>query len=66
MVNYVLPRRLPSCLAMLWMRFQCHIVSSKAFQRISSSPHLTLPNVNYDAPEEVCGERKLFDRPLKK
>ena len=32
----------------------------------SSSPHLTLPNDNYDAPEEVCGERRLFDRHFKK
>ena len=43
-----------------------HIVSSKKFHKISSSPHWTLPNDNYDAPEEVYGERKLFDRPLKK
>ena len=43
-----------------------HIVSSKKFLRISSSPHWILPNDNYDAPEEVCGKRKLFDRPLKK
>ena len=43
-----------------------HIVSSKKFLRISRSPHYTLPNDNYDAPVEVCGKRKLFDRPLKK
>ena len=33
-----------------------HIVSSKKFLRISSSPHYTLPKDNYDAPEEVCGK----------
>ena len=43
-----------------------HIVSSKKFLRPSSSPHKTLPNAKYDAPKEVCGERKLFDSPLKK
>ena len=43
-----------------------HIVSSKKFLRTSSSPHKTLPNDKYDAPKEVCGERKLFYRPLKK
>ena len=37
-----------------------HIVSSKKFLRTSSSPHKTLPNDKYDAPKEVCGERKLF------
>ena len=42
-----------------------HIVSSKKFLRTSSSPHKTLPNDKYDAPKEVCGERKLFYRPLK-
>ena len=43
-----------------------HIVSSKKFLRTSSSPHKTLPNDKYNAPKEVCGERKLFYRPLKK
>ena len=43
-----------------------HIVSSKKFLRISSSPHQTLPTDNYNAPEEVGGGRKLFHRPLKK
>ena len=42
-----------------------HIVASKKFLRTSSSPHETLPNDKYDAPKEVCGERKLFYRPLK-
>ena len=43
-----------------------HIVSSKKFLRASSSPHKTLPNDKYDAPKEVCGERKLLYPPLKK
>ena len=50
-MNYVQPR---------------HIVSSKKFLRISSSPHQTLPNDNYDAPEEVGGDRKYFDSPIRK
>ena len=36
-----------------------HIVSSKKFHRISSSPQ-TLPYDNYDVPEEVRGKRKLL------
>ena len=43
-----------------------HIVSSKNILRTSSSPHKTPPNDKYDAPKEVCGERKLFYHPLKK
>ena len=43
-----------------------HIVSSQKFLRTSSSPHKTLPNDKYDAPKEVCGERKLFYCPPKK
>ena len=38
--------------------------SSKKFHRISSSPQLTLPNDNYDAPKDVCRKRNSFDRPL--
>ena len=36
------------------------------FHRISGAPPETPPNVKYDAPREVCSDRKLFDRPLKK
>ena len=46
-------------------KLKTHTVSSKKFYRISRSPHETLSNDNYDAPEEVSGERKLFDGPLK-
>ena len=45
---------------------QMHIVSSKKFLRTSSSCHKTLLNDKYDAPKEVCGERKLFYCPFKK
>ena len=33
---------------------------------MSGAPPESLPNVRYNAPKEVCGNRKLFDRPLKK
>ena len=49
-----------------WWYKHLHIVSSKKFLWISCSPHKTLPTDNYNAPEEVCGGRKLFHRPLKK
>ena len=44
----------------------CHIVPFRWFHRISGAPTETLPNFKYDAPEEVCGDRNLFDIPLKK
>ena len=53
-------------IANYWLNRPGQIVSSKKFLRTSSSPHKTLPNDKYDAPKEVCGERKLFYRPLKK
>ena len=40
-------------------------VSSAYPQGGKPAEFYTLPNDKYDAPEEVCGERKLFDRPLK-
>ena len=35
-----------------------HIVPIRYFHRIGGAPPGTLPNFNYDAPEEVCGDRK--------
>ena len=49
-------------LTLLWG----HMVSYKMFHIISGAPPQTLPNVKYDAPREVCANRKSFDRPLKK
>ena len=43
-----------------------HIVPFRNFNRIGSAPPETLPNFNYDTPEEVCGSRKLFDSAFKK
>ena len=36
------------------------------FHRIGGAPPQTFPNVKYDAPEEVGGNRKYFDSPIKK
>ena len=36
------------------------------FHRNSGAPPQTLPNAKYDAPREVCGDRKWFYDPLKK
>ena len=55
-----------TALFLMYLKVQCSGTLSKKFYRISSSPHQTLPNDNYDGPEVVCGKRKLFDRPLKK
>ena len=43
-----------------------HIVSFGKFHRIGGAPPETFPNVKYDAPEEVGGNRKCFDSPIRK
>ena len=43
-----------------------HIVPFGKFHRIRGAPRETFPNVKYDAPEEVCGDRNFFDSPIKK
>ena len=43
-----------------------HIVPFGKFHRIGGAPHETFPNVKYDAPEEVGGDRKCFDSPIRK
>ena len=43
-----------------------HIVPCGKFHRIGGAPPETFPNVKYDAPEEVGGDRKCFDSPIKK
>jgi hypothetical protein len=43
-----------------------HIVPFRKFHRIGGAPPKTFPNVKYDAPEEVGGNRKCFDSPIRK
>ena len=43
-----------------------HIVPCGKFHRIRGAPPKTFPNVKYDAPEEVGGDRKCFDSPIMK
>ena len=43
-----------------------HIVPFGKFHRIGGAPPETFPNVKYDAPEEVGGNRKCFDSPIRK
>ena len=43
-----------------------HIVPCGKFHRIGGAPPKTFPNVKYDAPEEVGGDRKCFDSPIRK
>ena len=40
------------------------MLSYKKFHRISGAPPETFPNVKYDAPEEVGGDRVCFDSPI--
>ena len=41
-----------------------HIVQFGKFHRIGGAPPETFPNVKYDDPEEVDGNRKCFDSPI--
>ena len=43
-----------------------HIVPFGKFHRIGGAPPETFPNVKYDAPEEIGGDRKCFDSPIRK
>ena len=43
-----------------------HIVPCGKFHRIGGAPPETLPSEKYDAPEEVGGDRKSFDSPIRK
>ena len=43
-----------------------HIVPFGKFHRIEGAPPETFPNVKYDALEEVGGDRKCFDSPIRK
>ena len=43
-----------------------HIVPFGKFHIIRGAPPETIPNVKYDAPEEVGGDRKCFDSPIRK
>ena len=43
-----------------------HIVPFEKFYRIGGAPLETFPNAKYDAPEEVGGDRKCFDSPIRK
>ena len=42
-----------------------HIVQCGKFHRIGGAPPETFPNVKYDAPEEMGGDRKCFDSPIR-
>ena len=43
-----------------------HIVPFGKFHRIGGALPETFPNVKYDSPEEVGGDRNCFDRPIRK
>ena len=45
---------------------QKHIVPCGTFHRIGGASLETFPNVKYDAPEEVGGDRKCFESPVRK
>jgi hypothetical protein len=43
-----------------------HIVPFGKFPRIEGAPPETFPKIKYDDPEEVGGDRKCFDSPIRK
>ena len=43
-----------------------HIVPCGKFHRIGGAPPETFSSEKYDAPEEVGGDRKCFDSPIRK
>ena len=43
-----------------------HLVPFGKFHRIGGASPETFPNFKYDVPEEVGGDRKCFDSPIKK
>ena len=43
-----------------------HLVACGNFHRIGGAPPETFPNVKYDALEEVGGNKKCFDSPIRK
>ena len=43
-----------------------HIVPCGKFHRIGGAPPETFPSEKYDAPEEVGGDKKSFDSPIRK
>ena len=50
----------------VWALAVDHIVPCGKFHRIGGAPPETFPSENYDAPEEVGGDRKCFDSPIRK
>ena len=47
------------------IRAFCYTVLFGKFHRTGGAPPETIPNVKYDAPEEVVGDRKCFDSPIR-
>ena len=45
---------------------QYHIVPFEKFHRMRGALPKTFPNVKYDAPEELDGDRKCFDSRIRK
>ena len=62
LVLYISPSPLPS----QYPSVTVHIVPCGKFHRIGGAPPETFPSENYDAPEEVGGDRKCFDSPIRK
>ena len=46
--------------------YTSHIVPCGKFHRIGGAPPETFSSEKYDAPEEVGGDRKSFDSPIRK
>ena len=49
-----------------WWEGGAHIVTCGKFHRIGGAPPETFPSEKDDAHEEVGGDRKYFDSPIRK
>ena len=56
----------PKCLELGHHRPPLHIVPFGKFHGIGGAPPETFLKVKYDASEDVGGDRKCFDRPIRK
>ena len=48
------------CIVVKVFKGGSHIVPCEKFHRIGGAPPETFPNVKFDAPEEVVGDRKCY------
>ena len=64
--NYLYIKIYTVNLSIILVKKHKHIVPIGMFHRMGGTPPEIFPSVKYDAPEEVGGDRKCFDSPIRK